>query len=166
MGQKKKRGKKNRKGNTQGNPDVDCVDQEVSGDRVLGAAKDVIKVDRFVFFFFFFFFRRKEKEKEKERDSQKDNIKRTFAAAGEWGTLSPSLSPHSLHVLNHVLGFKTMTPVQKSVIPLLLTHRDVAAEACTGFIFFFYFLIFFERGGRGVSKTLKRKRNNRVLIFF
>ena len=63
----------------------------------------------------------------------------TFAAAGEWTTIaSPSssngrgLSSHSLNVVENVLGFKTMTAVQKSVIPLLLSHRDVAVEACTG----------------------------------
>jgi superfamily II DNA/RNA helicase len=30
------------------------------------------------------------------------------------------------------LGFDAMTPVQAACIPLLLNHRDVVAEACTG----------------------------------
>ena len=55
-----------------------------------------------------------------------------FAAAGSWASLPVALSPHTLYTLKHIMHFPSMTPVQKASIPLLLTHRDVAVEACTG----------------------------------
>uniref|UniRef100_A0A7S3G4G1 RNA helicase n=1 Tax=Palpitomonas bilix TaxID=652834 RepID=A0A7S3G4G1_9EUKA len=49
-----------------------------------------------------------------------------------FSSLSPALSQSTLNVLERDLGFSTATPVQCATIPLLLTHKDVAVEACTG----------------------------------
>eukprot|EP01043_Picozoa_sp_COSAG02_P077323 COSAG02_NODE_16866_length_1049_cov_1271.570526_1_plen_77_part_10 len=55
-----------------------------------------------------------------------------LATAGSWRTLQPALSSSVLTALESSLGFPTMTPVQAAAIPLLLTHKDVAVDACTG----------------------------------
>ncbi|CAB0000671.1 unnamed protein product [Nesidiocoris tenuis] len=49
----------------------------------------------------------------------------------KWDKLEPKLSPFVLYTLRQ-LKFATMTPVQASVIPLLMGNKDVAAEAVTG----------------------------------
>ena len=55
-----------------------------------------------------------------------------LATAGAWRSLRPALSAPVLAALETGLGFPTMTPVQAAAIPLLLTHKDVAVDACTG----------------------------------
>ena len=55
-----------------------------------------------------------------------------LATAGSWRSLQPALSSSILTALESSLGFPTMTPVQAAAIPLLLTHKDVAVDACTG----------------------------------
>lgn len=55
-----------------------------------------------------------------------------LATAGPWRSLQPPLSPSVLTALEASLRFPTMTPVQAAAIPLLLTHKDVAVDACTG----------------------------------
>ncbi|XP_014248314.1 ATP-dependent RNA helicase DDX55 [Cimex lectularius] len=49
----------------------------------------------------------------------------------KWISVVPKLSDFVLETLDR-LGFTTMTPVQATVIPLLLGNKDVAAEAVTG----------------------------------
>lgn len=51
--------------------------------------------------------------------------------SAKWGDLSPSLSAPVLEVIEG-LGFDKMTPVQAATIPLLMSYKDVAAEAVTG----------------------------------
>eukprot|EP00164_Ancoracysta_twista_P012085 GFYU01018859.1.p1 GENE.GFYU01018859.1~~GFYU01018859.1.p1 ORF type:complete len:704 (+),score=203.94 GFYU01018859.1:145-2256(+) len=46
--------------------------------------------------------------------------------------VSPKLSTSTLDTVHSRFGFKHMTPVQESVLPLFLTNKDVAVEACTG----------------------------------
>ncbi|XP_065828153.1 ATP-dependent RNA helicase DDX55-like [Oscarella lobularis] len=48
-----------------------------------------------------------------------------------WNTIRPSLSAPVLQTIEK-LGFRGMTPVQSACIPLLLSHKDVVAEAVTG----------------------------------
>ena len=55
-----------------------------------------------------------------------------LATAGSWRSVQPGLSPSVLTALESSLHFPTMTPVQAAAIPLLLTHKDVAVDACTG----------------------------------
>ena len=49
-----------------------------------------------------------------------------------WKDLEPALHPLLQLVLNQKLGFKTLMPVQKAVIPLMIKNYDVAVESCTG----------------------------------
>ena len=56
----------------------------------------------------------------------------SLATGGRWAALRPALSAPVLGALESGLGFPTMTPVQAAAIPLLLTHKDVAVDACTG----------------------------------
>ncbi|KAJ9078239.1 ATP-dependent rRNA helicase spb4, variant 2 [Entomophthora muscae] len=51
--------------------------------------------------------------------------------AGRWENLEPKLSDFTLNAISS-LGFEEMTPVQKGVIPLFLTNKDVVVEAVTG----------------------------------
>ncbi|KFB43572.1 AGAP001223-PA-like protein [Anopheles sinensis] len=51
--------------------------------------------------------------------------------AATWTSLSTPLSAPVLEVIDG-LGFHKMTPVQAATIPLLLSYKDVAAEAVTG----------------------------------
>ncbi|KAL8945580.1 MAG: hypothetical protein Q9222_007893 [Ikaeria aurantiellina] len=44
-----------------------------------------------------------------------------------WETLTPSLSEWIVDAVNS-MGFKRMTPVQASTIPLFTTHKDVVVE--------------------------------------
>ena len=55
-----------------------------------------------------------------------------MAKAGAWESLSPTLHSETVNVIHEHFSFTDMTPVQAAAIPLLLTHKDVAAEACTG----------------------------------
>ena len=48
----------------------------------------------------------------------------------EWSRLG--ISEYSLKFVNEALGFERATPVQATVIPLFLSNKDVAVEACTG----------------------------------
>ena len=43
----------------------------------------------------------------------------------------PALSEFAMRALRS-LGFTEMTPVQAAAMPLFLTNKDVAVEACTG----------------------------------
>ncbi|XP_059054807.1 probable ATP-dependent RNA helicase DDX55 homolog [Achroia grisella] len=49
----------------------------------------------------------------------------------EWSRVTPALSQPVLNCINEQ-GFKAMTPIQAAVIPLVLSCKDVAAEAVTG----------------------------------
>lgn len=49
----------------------------------------------------------------------------------DWGKVTPGLSQPVLSCIKKQ-GFKTMTPIQAAVIPLILTCKDVVAEAVTG----------------------------------
>ncbi|XP_052757694.1 probable ATP-dependent RNA helicase DDX55 homolog [Galleria mellonella] len=49
----------------------------------------------------------------------------------DWFRITPALSKPVLNCIN-AQGFKTMTPIQAAVIPLVLSCKDVAAEAVTG----------------------------------
>uniref|UniRef100_A0A182QRE8 ATP-dependent RNA helicase n=1 Tax=Anopheles farauti TaxID=69004 RepID=A0A182QRE8_9DIPT len=51
--------------------------------------------------------------------------------SAKWCDLSPPLSAPVLEVIEE-LGFEKMTPVQAATIPLLMSYKDVAAEAVTG----------------------------------
>ncbi|EAY20989.1 DEAD/DEAH box helicase family protein [Trichomonas vaginalis G3] len=54
--------------------------------------------------------------------------------SGAWSDLNKNsevLSEETINVLTKI-GFPSMTPVQKSVTPYLLGHKDVAVEAVTG----------------------------------
>ena len=44
-----------------------------------------------------------------------------------WETLTPSLAEWILDAVSS-MGFKRMTPVQASTIPLFMTHKDVVVE--------------------------------------
>lgn len=48
-----------------------------------------------------------------------------------WNELNIPLDPEIKAAINS-LNFPTMTPVQAATIPLLLSNKDVAAEAVTG----------------------------------
>jgi len=48
-----------------------------------------------------------------------------------FATIRPPLSPCTLDAIS-ALQFERMTPVQKAVIPLFLTHKDVSVQAVTG----------------------------------
>lgn len=52
--------------------------------------------------------------------------------AGSWTRLQPRLHPALETHVSSTLGFAQMTPVQSSVIPLFLSHKDVIVEAVTG----------------------------------
>lgn len=52
-------------------------------------------------------------------------------AKSSWSELAKPLNQHVLDVINS-FGFEKMTPVQSATIPLLLSCKDVAAEAVTG----------------------------------
>lgn len=52
--------------------------------------------------------------------------------AGPWTKLKPPLDAALLGHVTNTLQFSQMTPVQSSVIPLFLSHRDVIVEAVTG----------------------------------
>lgn len=51
-----------------------------------------------------------------------------MARAGEWSSLTPSLSAGVLKTLTVDLGFSQMTPVQAATLPLFLKNADVAVE--------------------------------------
>ena len=44
-----------------------------------------------------------------------------------WGTLTPSLAEWILDAVSS-MGFKRMTPVQASTIPLFMAYKDVIVE--------------------------------------
>lgn len=58
----------------------------------------------------------------------------TTAAAKKfaWTSLAKPLSPEVLGTINDAFAFPQMTPVQSATIPLLMSCKDVAAEAVTG----------------------------------
>ena len=47
-------------------------------------------------------------------------------------SLAPALSAGTLRCIREDFGFEVMTPVQAASIPLMLSHKDVVAEAVTG----------------------------------
>lgn len=49
----------------------------------------------------------------------------------KWDKVTPSLSVSVLSCIKKQ-GFKSMTPIQAAVIPLILSCKDVVAEAVTG----------------------------------
>lgn len=49
----------------------------------------------------------------------------------DWPKVTPALSKPVLRCIS-TLGFEAMTPIQAAVIPLILTCKDVVAEAVTG----------------------------------
>ncbi|KAI8441861.1 hypothetical protein MSG28_005545 [Choristoneura fumiferana] len=49
----------------------------------------------------------------------------------DWSKVKPGLSPPVLNCINKQ-GFSSMTPIQAAVIPLVLSCKDVVAEAVTG----------------------------------
>lgn len=49
----------------------------------------------------------------------------------DWSKVTPALSKSVLRCIGKQ-GFNTMTPIQAAVIPLLLSCKDVVAEAVTG----------------------------------
>uniref|UniRef100_T1GMP2 ATP-dependent RNA helicase n=1 Tax=Megaselia scalaris TaxID=36166 RepID=T1GMP2_MEGSC len=49
----------------------------------------------------------------------------------KWDSLSKPLSPCVLETIKQ-FGFEKMTPVQTATIPLLISMKDVSAEAVTG----------------------------------
>lgn len=49
----------------------------------------------------------------------------------KWDKVTPNLSEPVLSCINKQ-GFKSMTPIQAAVIPLILSCKDVVAEAVTG----------------------------------
>ncbi|KAJ1676845.1 ATP-dependent rRNA helicase spb4, partial [Spiromyces aspiralis] len=51
--------------------------------------------------------------------------------AGEWHTINPKLSQPILDTVAS-MGFRRMTPVQASAIPLFMQSKDVVVEAVTG----------------------------------
>lgn len=50
----------------------------------------------------------------------------------KWEELDVRVDDRLLSGLKTSFGFSTMTPVQTATIPLLLSNKDVAAEAVTG----------------------------------
>ena len=52
--------------------------------------------------------------------------------AQSFAALRPALSEATLTCLQRDFHFSTMTPVQAASLPLLLTQKDVVAEAVTG----------------------------------
>ncbi|KAL8864872.1 MAG: hypothetical protein Q9198_009595 [Flavoplaca austrocitrina] len=48
-----------------------------------------------------------------------------------WEGLTPPLAEWIIDAVDS-MGFKRMTPVQVSTIPLFMTHKDVVVEAVTG----------------------------------
>ena len=49
-----------------------------------------------------------------------------------WREVTPQLNDFLVDILETDMGFKTLMPVQKAVIPLLCKNFDVAVESCTG----------------------------------
>lgn len=49
----------------------------------------------------------------------------------DWAKITPGLSKPVLSCIEKQ-GFKTMTPIQAAVIPLIMSCKDVVAEAVTG----------------------------------
>ncbi|XP_031622274.1 probable ATP-dependent RNA helicase DDX55 homolog isoform X2 [Contarinia nasturtii] len=52
--------------------------------------------------------------------------------SASWHSLDPPLNKIILSVIENEFKFEKMTPVQKASIPLLMSYKDVAAEAVTG----------------------------------
>lgn len=57
--------------------------------------------------------------------------KRLFAGMAEWRKLSKTITDPTFKTIES-LEFEKPTPVQAACIPLLLSYKDVAAEAITG----------------------------------
>ena len=55
-----------------------------------------------------------------------------MAQQQSFAALRPALSKATLACLQKDFRFSTMTPVQAAALPLLLTQKDVVAEAVTG----------------------------------
>ena len=61
-----------------------------------------------------------------------DNKRAAAAMAQSFAALRPELSQATLTCLQKDFRFDVMTPVQAASLPLLLTQKDVVAEAVTG----------------------------------
>ncbi|CAN8073706.1 unnamed protein product [Agarophyton chilense] len=55
-----------------------------------------------------------------------------MATAGPWSALQPSLAEPIVSALHHAFRYESMTPVQATAIPPLLTCKDVCVQAETG----------------------------------
>ncbi|PWN54113.1 DEAD-domain-containing protein [Violaceomyces palustris] len=64
--------------------------------------------------------------------SKLDQLTSAPSYAGSWSKLRPAPSPWITSLLEEQMGFRQMTPVQASTIPLFLQHKDVIVEAVTG----------------------------------
>lgn len=68
---------------------------------------------------------------QEKNEAPQDDYPKKRNKAMAFRTLDPPLSKGVLKYLK-AQNFHTMTPVQAASIPLFLTHKDVAAQACTG----------------------------------
>ncbi len=64
--------------------------------------------------------------------SHSKNMKAPSSSSRAWEGLTPSLAEWIIDAVDS-MGFKRMTPVQASTIPLFMTHKDVVVEVCTLF---------------------------------
>ena len=53
-----------------------------------------------------------------------------MATSFTWDSLSPSLQPELVAILIEEFKFLHMMPVQKEVIPLFISNKDVVVEVC------------------------------------
>lgn len=74
---------------------------------------------------------KKSKSKSKETSEDASDPKRSRNNALAFESVKPPLSKGVLQFLENQ-KFHTMTPVQAAAIPLFLSHKDVAVQACTG----------------------------------
>jgi ATP-dependent RNA helicase DDX55/SPB4 len=49
-----------------------------------------------------------------------------------WNDLTPKLDISIVELINSKLGFDRVSKVQRAVIPLFLSNKDVCVKACTG----------------------------------
>ncbi|KAH8585044.1 Spb4p [Cryptosporidium sp. chipmunk genotype I] len=68
----------------------------------------------------------------KNRNRKSKNKRNEEISYRGFELLRPSISEGSLDFIQNHLRFSFMSPVQEVTIPELLTHKDVAVEACTG----------------------------------
>eukprot|EP00002_Diphylleia_rotans_P037066 TRINITY_DN8245_c0_g1_i1.p1 TRINITY_DN8245_c0_g1~~TRINITY_DN8245_c0_g1_i1.p1 ORF type:complete len:626 (-),score=161.72 TRINITY_DN8245_c0_g1_i1:82-1959(-) len=78
--------------------------------------------------------KRKSKKRGKTQDleQQEQDLEQQEPQEGSFRSVKPPLDERLLQVIDTHFGFQTMTPVQHAVLPLFLSYKDVAVEACTG----------------------------------